>query len=167
MKTTFALAIACLALQMVPTAQAQSFQQLSYQRDQLETQQRAEIEKVIKGYEKALNASDVRSVMQVYNDDPAVLVPEAPTAVGSRAVWNTYTGLFQAISLNLTFEVAEVKLLSPDWAFLRSTSKGSIKILANGTQIPSSNQELFVLNKCQGVWKIARYSFSSVLLAAK
>ncbi len=171
MKTTLALVIACLSLQCVPAAQAQPVRSSSFdsaqQCDQYENQQRPEVEKAVKSYEKALNASDVRGVMQVYTDDPAVLVPEAPTAVGSRAVWNTYTGLFQAISLSLTFDVAEVKFLSPEWAFLRSTSKGSIKILANGAQIPSSNQELFVLHKEQSLWKVARYSFSSVLPTAK
>ncbi len=42
-----------------------------------------------------------------------------------------------------------------------------VKILANGAQVPGSNQELFVLHKSQGRWKIARYSFSSVLQPAK
>jgi len=57
--------------------------------------------------------------------------------------------------------------VSPEWAFLRSNSTGTIRILANGAQLPSSNQELFVLHKSQGRWKIARYSFSSVLQPAK
>ena len=39
-------------------------------------------------------------------------------------------------------------------------------ILANGAQILRSNHELFVLHKTQGGWKLARYSFSSVLPAA-
>ena len=66
----------------------------------------------------------------------------------------------------LTFEIAEVNVVSSNWAFLRSTSNGSITILASGAQIPSSNHELFVLHKSQGSWKLARYSFSSVLPSA-
>jgi hypothetical protein len=74
--------------------------------------------------------------------------------------------LLQAIDNDLTFEIAEVKVVSPNWAFLRSTSDGVVTVLANGGQIPSSNQELFVLHKSQGDWKLARYSFSSVLASA-
>jgi hypothetical protein len=59
-----------------------------------------------------------------------------------------------------------VNVVAPNWAFLRSTSNGVVTNLANGAQIPSSNHELFVLHKSQGRWKIARYSFSSVLPAA-
>jgi len=170
MKTTIALAIACL-LQFVPAAQAQPQQPSSFsshrQCEQFEAQQRPQIEKVIKGYEESLNAGDARGVMEVYTEDPVVLAPGAPSAVGTWAVWNTYTGIFQAISLNITFDIVEVVFVSPEWAFVRSTSQGSIKILANGAEIPSNNQELFVLHRSKGLWKIARYSFSSTLPAAK
>jgi uncharacterized protein (TIGR02246 family) len=164
MKTYLVLAIAGLSLQAASAAQAQSPQPPSYQ---FEAQQRAEIKEVLKNYERSLNASDVAGVVQLYTDDAVLLAPEAPSAVGIEAVRNAYTGIFQAIAINITFEIAEVKLLSPEWAFLRSNSKGLVKILANGAQIPGSNQELFVLHKSQGRWKIARYSFSSVLQPAK
>src|SRR6266852_5633066 len=93
--------------------------------------------------------------------------PPSSPAHQIEAVRNAYTGIFQAIAIKITFEIAEVKLLSPEWAFLRSNSKGVVKILANGAQVPGSSQELFVLHKSQGRWKIARYSFSSVLQPAK
>jgi hypothetical protein len=50
---------------------------------------------------------------------------------------------------------------------LRTTSTGVVKILANGAEVPGGNQELFVLRKTNGDWKIARYSFSSVLKSAR
>ena len=163
MKTYLALAIAGLSLQAVSAAQAQSRQQPpSYQ-----FEARAGIKEVLKSYERSLNASDVAGVVQLYTDDAVLLAPEAPSAVGIEAVRNAYTGIFQAIAINITFEIAEVKLLSPEWAFLRSNSKGVVKILANGAQVPGGSQELFVLHKSQGRWKIARYSFSSVLQPAK
>lgn len=162
MKLIQSLAILVLALQTAPTVQAQlpSQQQTTSRQDELEIQK---IESVLKLYEQALNANDVKGVMQVYGVDPVVLVPETQPSVGRESVQNTYTGLFQAVNLHLRFHVAEVKLLTSEWAFLRSTSKGTIKLNANGAQIPSSNQELFVLQKHEGSWKIARYSFSSSL----
>jgi uncharacterized protein (TIGR02246 family) len=171
MKTYLALAIAGLALQNVSPAQAQSpepsRQSQAHQRYVFEAQQCDEIKEVLKSYERSLNTSDVAGVLQVYTNDAVLLAPEAPSAVGIDAVRDAYTGIFQAISLSLTFEIAEVKLLSPEWAFLRSNSTGVVNILANGAQVPGSNQELFLLHKRQGHWKIARYSFSSVLPPAR
>jgi uncharacterized protein (TIGR02246 family) len=166
MKTYVALTIAGLALQGISMAQAQSAPAAPF-RSPNEAQQCAEIEDTIKGYERALNASDVGAVVRLFAEDAVLLAPEAPSAVGIKAVQEAYTGIFQAIDLDLTFKVAEVKLLSPEWAFLRSQSSGSIRILANGAQVPSGNQELFVLRKSQGHWKIARYAFSTVLPAAR
>jgi uncharacterized protein (TIGR02246 family) len=170
MKTYLALAIACLSLQIVPAAEAHSPQRPrsshSHQRSHSKAPTRAAITELLKSYEHALNASDVDGVVRLYTDDAAVLAPGAPSAVGSTAVRAAYTGIFQAIDIDLTFSVAEVKVVSPSWAFLRSTSNGVITNLADGAQIPSSNQELFVLHKRHGQWKLARYSFSSALPSA-
>ena len=86
--------------------------------------------------------------------------------MGISAVRTAYTGIFQTIDIDLTFKIADLKIVSPNWAFLRSTSNGVVTVLANGAQIPSSNQELFVLHKSQGRWKLARYAFSSTLPSA-
>ena len=118
---------------------------------------------MLKNYETALNANDVEGIARLYTDDAVVLAPNAPSAVGIGAVRTAYTRIFQAIDLDLTFKVAELNIVSPSWVFLRSTSSGVVTILANGAQIPSSNQELFVLHKTHGRWKLARYSFSSTL----
>jgi uncharacterized protein (TIGR02246 family) len=166
MKASPALAIACLALLTASVAAAQSRQPESsraHRSYQSVGKPRAAITAVLKSYEQALNANDVEGVVQLYTDDAVVLAPNAPSAVGIDAVRATYTGIFRAIDIDLTFKVAEVKVTSPNWAFLRSTSNGSITILANGAQVASSNQELFVLHKVKGTWKLARYSFSSVL----
>ena len=40
-------------------------------------------------------------------------------------------------------------MLSHEWALLRTTSTGVVKILANGAEIPGSNQELFLLRKTE------------------
>jgi uncharacterized protein (TIGR02246 family) len=154
MKLYLVLAIACLSLQVVPAANAQPPKQ--------PRSSHSAIEKLLKRYERSLNANDVAGVVRLYTDDAVLLAPGAPSAVGIDAVRAAYTGIFQAIDIDLTFEIAEVQVVSPDWAFLRSTSNGVATILANGAQIPSSNQELFVLHRSRGRWKIARYSFSSV-----
>ena len=170
MKTYVVLAITGVVLLSASVAGAQSPQQTrssdSDEHDQSEARSRAAIKAVLRSYEQALNAGDVQGVVKLYTDDAVVLPPNAPSAVGIDAVRATYTGIFQAIHINLTFGIAEVNVVSPEWAFLRSNSNGTVTILATGAQIPSSNHELFVLHKTQGGWKLARYSFSSVLPAA-
>jgi uncharacterized protein (TIGR02246 family) len=126
----------------------------------------AAIKEVLASYETALNASDTKAVMPLYTDD-AVLMPQAtPTVVGSKAVEQFYIGTFKAIKINLKFQIAEVQVVSNDWAFLRTTSGGTMKVLATGTESPAQTQELFVLRKEAGQWKLARYSFSSTQPAA-
>jgi uncharacterized protein (TIGR02246 family) len=166
MKTALVLAIACLAAPLVQNAQAeqQSASSFSAQhRDRSERSDRAQIEKLLKSYEQALNASNVAGVVKLYTDDAVLMAPGSPSAVGIQAVENAYAGTFQAIRLNITFQIAELHLLSDESAFLRTNSTGQITILANGAVIPEGNQELFVLCKANGQWKIARYSFSSFL----
>jgi uncharacterized protein (TIGR02246 family) len=128
---------------------------------------RAEIEQLLGSYEAALNAGDVPGVLKVYGPDPVVMTAERPAAVGAPAVEEFYTGTFRAIDLDLDFKVEEVKVLGHDWAMLRSTSTGTMKINANGAEIPSSFQELFLVRKDGGKWKFVRYFFTSTQPAAK
>ena len=53
--------------------------------------------------------------------------------------------------------------MAPEWAFARTSSAGTTKIHATGGGGPEANQELFVLKKVDGVWKIARYCFATTL----
>ncbi len=160
-KTSWAVAAACLALQAVaPSAQAQPS-------STVQAGQRAEIEQLLNKYEHALNTGDVNAAVQLYTDDGVFMAPDNPTAIGTQVLRQAYAGVFQAISLKLKFQIAEAKLLSPEWAMLRTTSSGTVKIVANGAEVPGSNQELFLLRKTGEQWKIARYSFSSVLQRAK
>ena len=81
--TLAAVAVACLSWQGIASAQAQAPQQArssdSLQRDQFEARQRAEIVGVLKSYERALNASDVAGVVQLYTGDAVLLAPGAPS----------------------------------------------------------------------------------------
>jgi uncharacterized protein (TIGR02246 family) len=125
----------------------------------------SEIKQLLKSYEQALNSSSPADVVGLYADDGVLMAPENPPAVGVQAVKSAYIGIFQALKLNIKFQIAEVQALSPEWAFMRTSSTGGVKILATRAEVPEGNQELFVLHKVGGKWKIARYSFSSYLRA--
>ena len=121
----------------------------------------ARIETVLKGYERVLNASDVAGVVKLYTEDGVFMSPNNPSAVGIHQIEAAYTGAFQAIDLNVEFDIVEVEVISDDWAFARTNSSGTTTINATGDKVAEGNQELFVLHKIDGNWKIARYGFST------
>ncbi len=119
------------------------------------------IHAVLKAYEQVLNASDVAGVLKLYTEDGVFMAQHNPSAVGIHQVEAAYTGVFQAIDLNVEFDIVEVAVIADDWAFARTNSSGTTTINATGDKFAEGNQELFVLQKIDGDWKIARYSFSS------
>ena len=123
--------------------------------------EKAEIESVLKGYERVLNANDVGGVVKLYTDDGVFMAQHNPSAVGIQQVEAAYTAVFQAIDLNVEFDIVEIKVMADDWAFARTNSAGTTTINATGDKLTESNQELFVLQKINGDWKIARYGFST------
>ncbi len=122
---------------------------------------KARIEAVLEGYERVLNASDVDGILELYTEDGVFMAPNNPSAVGIQQVEAAYTGAFQAIDLDVDFDIVEIEVISNDWAFARTNSAGTITINATGDKISEGNQELFVLQKVDGDWRIARYGFSS------
>ncbi len=122
---------------------------------------KAQIEATLEDYERVLNASDVDGILALYTEDGVFMAPNNPSAVGIQQVEAAYTGAFRAIDLNVVFDIVEIEVISDDWAFARTNSAGTITINATGDKIPESNQELFVLQKIDGDWKLARYGFSS------
>ena len=122
---------------------------------------KAQIEATLKGYEQVLNASDVAGVVKLYTEDGVFMAQHNPSAVGIHQVEAAYTGAFQAIDLNVEFDIVEIEVVSDDFAFARTNSSGTTTINATGDKVAEGNQELFVLQKIDGNWKIARYAFST------
>ena len=122
---------------------------------------KAEIEAVLRSYERVLNASDVDGVLKLYTEDGVFMAQHNPSAVGIKQVEAAYTAVFQAIDLNVEFDIVEIEVIADDWAFARTNSSGTTTINATGDKVNEGNQELFVLQKIDGKWKIARYCFSS------
>ncbi len=122
----------------------------------------ASVRGVLSSYETALNASDTGAVMPLYAEDGVFMAPYSPSAVGTAAVRKAYEATFKAITLNVKFHVVEVVQTSPDWAFARTNSAGTVTIHATGAKSAEANQELFIFRKdADGKWKIARYGFST------
>ena len=83
----------------------------------------------------------------------------APTTEGVEQVKGTYQYVFNNFIYTLQFSIVEIEV-SGNYAFARSTSKGSFIIKASGQTVPDENRELFVFEKVDGNWKIARYMYN-------
>ncbi len=119
------------------------------------------IHAVLKNYEHALNASDVDGILKLYTEDGVFMAQHNPSAVGIKQVEAAYTAALLAIDLDVEFDIVEIEVIADDWAFARTNSSGTTTINATGDKLNEGNQELFVLKKIDGNWKIARYLFSS------
>jgi uncharacterized protein (TIGR02246 family) len=116
---------------------------------------------VLAKYQDALNQSDTDAVMKLYASDGVFMPQHFPSSVGADAVRKAYLAVFEAITLRVEFKVAEVLQIAPDWAIARTNSAGTAKVNATGDGGPEANQELFVFQKINDAWKIARYCFST------
>jgi len=116
---------------------------------------------VLKKYEDALNRSDTDAAMELYASDAVFMPQHSPSSVWAAAVRKAYDAIFNTITLQVKFEIAEIKQLASDWVLARTNSAGKVKIHATGESGPEANQELFVFQKINGAWKIARYCFST------
>ena len=116
---------------------------------------------VLANYQDALNQSDTGAVMNLYASDGVFMPQHSPSSVGADAIRKAYDAVFNAITLDVDFKVAEIRQIVPDWAFARTNSAGTVKVKATGEGGPEANQELFVFQRIDGTWKIARYCFST------
>jgi len=105
---------------------------------------------VLAKYQEALNQSDTGAVMKLYAADGVFMPQNSPSSVGAEEVRRAYDAVFRTIKLTVKFNVAEVVEMAPNWVFARTNSGG-----------PEANQELFLFQEIDGVWKIARYCFST------
>jgi len=119
------------------------------------------IENLLFSYRDALNESDVQKVLSLYSSDGVFMPSNAPSAVGQDQVKAAYEFVFNTIQLKIAFYIDEI-VVNGDFAFARTTSKGTTLIHANGQTVPEENRELFVLQKINGAWKIARYMFNKM-----
>ena len=120
---------------------------------------RQAIEQLIRNYGEAINSSDVSKVLDVFTPEGVLMAPGAPTAAGKEQLKGTYEYVFSTIRLNLEFTILEVTV-DKDFAIVRSESSGTTTILAENESVPDAYRELFVVQKQNGEWKIARYMYN-------
>ena len=125
----------------------------------MEKEEKNQIEKLLLVYQKSLNTSDAKLAQSLYTKDGVFMPTEAPSGIGSEGILKSYEFVFSQIQLNIEFFIEEI-VVEGNMAFAITSSKGTVKIHANGIEAPEANRELFVFEKVDEEWKIARYMFN-------
>ncbi|MDX1478842.1 MAG: nuclear transport factor 2 family protein [Saprospiraceae bacterium] len=119
------------------------------------------IEALLNTYQQSLNSSDPELAQSLYTRDGVFIPSEAPSAIGTEQIGKSYTFIFSQIRLNIAFFIEEI-VVDNHLAFATTTSQGTALIHATGQTVPEENRELFVFEKVQDQWKIARYMFNKM-----
>lgn len=120
-----------------------------------------DIKAVIASYKEALKSADSTKVVQNFSPNAVLMTPNAATAKGSNEIKAVYDGLFKILKLDINFSIDEV-VVNGEYAFVRSTSKGTATLLENNVKADEINRELFIFQKQNGKWKIAYYMYNKM-----
>ncbi|MFN1216282.1 YybH family protein [Chryseobacterium kwangjuense] len=126
----------------------------------METTAKKDIEQTLFAYQNALNASSTEQVLPLYTQSGIFMPQGGPTAKGQEQLKGAYDFVFKTLQLNIKFEIDEISLINENHAVARTMSRGTQLIHAENVTTPEENRELFVLEKEDGKWKIARYMFN-------
>jgi uncharacterized protein (TIGR02246 family) len=121
----------------------------------------ASIRSAMAAYNEALNGGATAAVLPHYAEDGVFMPPYSPSAVGKEAVQKAYDAVFRELRFKVNFTIAELVVMAPNWAYVRTNSAGTTGHASTGKTTAEANQELFIFRKDgDGAWRIARYSFS-------
>lgn len=127
--------------------------------ENMEKLAKQEIENLLMTYKGTLNTSNAKKATSLYTKEGVFMPTGAPSGIGTEGILKSYEFVFSQIQLNIEFFIEEI-VVEGNMAFAVTNSKGTVKIIANGAELPEANRELFVFEKVDGEWKIARYMFN-------
>lgn len=137
----------------------ESNQSLTEKTEIMQKEEKQKIEELLNEYKKSLNTSDAKLAQSLYTKDGVFMPTEAPSGIGAEGILKSYEYVFSQIQLNIEFFIEEIQI-EGEMAFAVTSSKGTTTIHATGDTFPEANRELFVFEKVNGEWKIARYMFN-------
>jgi uncharacterized protein (TIGR02246 family) len=112
-------------------------------------------------YNQALNGGKTSAVLELYTPDGVFMPPYSQPAVGQSSVAAAYDKVFRELGFDVKFTIHEVVLMSPTYAYVRTSSAGTTRHASSGKTTSEANEELFILRKDGDLpWRIARYSFA-------
>lgn len=118
------------------------------------------INNLIISYKNALKDASVEKVLSNYTIDGVLMSPDSPTVIGDK-IGDAYSSIFDSVEIDIDFTLANI-IIGENYAFVQSTSDGSALVKALNQTVPEQNRELFVMQRINGEWKIARYMYNKM-----
>ena len=100
-------------------------------------------------------------MIKLYTSDALLMAQGFPIVSSKDSIFSWYKQCFQKITLDVVFEIQEIVVTSEEYAFATTTSAGTQKDNSSGKTANEGNHELFIIQKVDGSWKLARYCFST------
>ena len=119
-----------------------------------------DFQKIMDKYAAALTAGDVETLVGLYSPKGVFMREEMKAVVGLDALRAAYKEVFAALKVDLQFTTREAEEAG-DMAWLRSVSKGTVKVLKTGVETKQGYNQLVVFRKEAGAWKIRAYLYGS------
>lgn len=152
---TFAILLSCSGKQ-----EKNNTSNITNEKKTMETTIKKDIETVLYVYQNALNESSTAHVLPLYTRDGVFMPQGGPTAKGQEQLKGAYDFVFKTLALDVKFEIDEITVINENYAIARTVSKGTQMLYADHKTTPEENRELFILQKEDTKWKIARYMFN-------
>ncbi|MCS4305613.1 SgcJ/EcaC family oxidoreductase [Chryseobacterium sp. BIGb0232] len=126
----------------------------------METMIKKDIETVLYAYQNALNESSTPHILPLYTENGIFMPQGGPTAKGQKQLEEAYDFVFKTLTLDVKFEIEEITMINENYAIAHTVSRGTQILHADHKTTPEENRELFILQKEDAKWKIARYMFN-------
>lgn len=118
------------------------------------------INNLIISYKNALKDASIEKVLSNYTTNGVLMSPDSPTVIGDK-IGDAYSSIFDSVGIDIDFTLANM-IIGENYTFVQSTSDGSALIKALNQTVPEQNRELFVMQRINGEWKIARYMYNKM-----
>ena len=116
------------------------------------------IRSAMASYNDALNRGSTDAALALYAEDGVFMPPYSQSAVGKGAVRKAYDAVFAELKFDVKFTIAELVVMAPSWAYVRTNSAGVTGHASTGRTTAEANQELFIFRKREdGGWRIAHH----------
>lgn len=125
-----------------------------------QTDDSAQLLSLMDRYAAGLRSGAVDALVALYTPDGVFIRDGLPAAAGTEALRAAYRQVFATLKVDLAFEIKDVEVAS-DMAWLRATTKGSVRTLASGAEAAESFNVVVIFRRTAGGWKIRSYIYNA------
>ena len=118
-------------------------------------QQRA-AKRVVEDYFLALNENDANALTSLFHEQGIEMADNEHELQGSESIQLNFQQLLEQINHRATLRQSFISI-NGNIAIVEAESDMTLKVLASGLEIPSTDRDLFILKKIDAQWKIDKH----------